>query len=169
MIQTIKLEKIIHKNDICGKCSVCGKDLKKVYVTNQGEMGMDCFLEAIGLPRIRSTTKKSPILPKEQYNSLASHLIEKLKQLSNAEWKQAFEHEYGTDAIHELKMATFRFKLRFKNGRLEDGNVLILHKHLIAAIGQLPLDMMDAIMESESYNQAFFASQKEIASIKIII
>jgi len=166
MTQLLKLEKIAYYEDYIAKCNVCNKKIKRAYYTNQGCMGIDCFLAAIGLPRIRTTTKKSPILTAEQYESLAEGMIHQLEAMTDADWT-AYWTQYFTSDVTEVKSIR-RLGLNFAihyihrcNDRKDQFNLLILHRDHVARLTGVPMDMMDKIMDSKYYNQYYFRSVKQ--------
>lgn len=159
MEQKPKLEKIVTMPDICSQCSVCHKLIKHVYYTNMGIMGRDCFLTAIGLPRVRNSVKSSPKLPAEQYESVAESCIKQLESMTDQDWLT-----YLTDYYSELLSISrlgLNFIITFKNHgfeRTDDFNILLFHRDHVSKLAGIPIDMMDNVMDSKYYNQYYFQS-----------
>jgi hypothetical protein len=68
-------------------------------------MGRDCFLSAIGLPRVRNSQPKCPILPADQYESLAAGMLKQLDALTDQEWIQYWQHYYGDDMLVQFHLS----------------------------------------------------------------
>jgi len=157
-----KLLKIETHEDIFCKCSCCSKDLKHAYHTDQGILGKNCFLSAIGYPVSHST--KSPILPIDQLESMMSHIIIQLNDTTPEAWISFWMHYYGADRNDGMYKLDFieQYGLWFRtscNGQIKECHVLDYQQMtwIIHRICQTPSDIIEQLRSTNAMNQLYRA------------
>jgi hypothetical protein len=129
-------------------------------------MGINCFLSAIGLPRISAQIKKSPKLTAEQYESLAQGIITQLESLSNEDHIAYWKHYYGDDRndgtckITEISRNGpnyffVKYQGRYGEVKNDQFNILLFHKWDIAKLTGVPIDMIDLVLGTNAINQYY--------------
>jgi hypothetical protein len=156
MQNTIKLEKIAYYLDYVDHCFCCGKKLKKVYYTNQGPVGINCFLAAIGRPKTSSQSKKSPKLTPEQYESLAEAGIKRLDQCTNEEFIAYFTNDqWSSEKPTQIERSNYRFIIHYGYGRKSQVDLLFCSPNdfpLRHFIGGIPSDMLGDVRGTQAFN-----------------
>ena len=158
-----KLLKIESHEDIFCKCSCCSKDLKHAYHTDQGILGKNCFLSAIGYPV--SHSKKSPILPIDQLESMMSHIIIQLNDTTPEAWIAFWMHYYGADrndgqyTIHSIEQYGLWFRINHDYNRTDEFHVLDSQRMtwIIHRICQTPSDIIEQLRSTNAMNQLYRA------------
>jgi len=173
---TVQLLAIRSELDYFCKCQVCNHQIKHAYITDGGIMGRDCFLSAIGLPRVRNSQPKCPILPADQYESLAAGMLKQLEALTDQEWIQYWQHYYGddrSDRTPEILQITrsdpsggFQFWIKTRASTLED-NMLYGNYSNLARLTGIPEDVMHHLRLTKTYN-LYYRQHYTVSSTRVI-
>lgn len=151
-----KLEKIEHKPWICGKCVCCNKELTLVYHTDQGTLGKNCFLTAIGYPQHKGT--KSPILPDEQYENMAIKIMEQFdKPIFEEFLVKYFTENYFHDEVKSIKrLGLWHVEINVGN-RIRNFDLGIDQPRywVFYKFGLYPSDMDEKIRGSKCFNESW--------------
>jgi len=161
--QTIRILKIVQKEDYFTSCIICHHKLKKAFETNQGTMGWDCFCRQIGIPYVA----KQKVLPAEVYENLAVSIVDQLnhtplqvfgQQLLKSHYKENMELEFPIR--YGCKM-WIRIYPKDQEGPCNEWTTLsfICHWEGIAAIVGCDTRTIQEVIKTKAFNAWFQQEQ----------